>query len=60
MFLVASFSQERETSVEAQTQPSGPSENEVALQEALNNVQQHNEALNAQYQAQVGINKLLN
>ncbi|XP_055009575.1 golgin subfamily A member 2 isoform X2 [Boleophthalmus pectinirostris] len=56
---IASFSQEKETPNEADVQFSGPSENEVALQEALNNIQQQNEALSAQYQAQLRDNEQL-
>ncbi|KAK7896018.1 hypothetical protein WMY93_021343 [Mugilogobius chulae] len=56
---IASYSQEKETVNEADPQSSGPSESEVALQEALNNVQQQNEALSAQYQAQLRDNEQL-
>lgn len=51
----ALLSQEREAQVNAEPQSSGPSESEVALQEALNTLQQEKDALIAQYQAQVYI-----
>ncbi len=47
------LSQEREAQDAAEPQSSGPSESEVALQEALNTLQQEKDALTAQYQAQV-------
>ncbi|XP_071321734.1 golgin subfamily A member 2 isoform X1 [Trachinotus anak] len=57
----ALLSQEREAqySAEPQTQSSGPSETEVALQESLNRLQQEKEALTAQYQAQLRDNEQL-
>ncbi|KAM3873866.1 LOW QUALITY PROTEIN: golgin subfamily A member 2 [Diretmus argenteus] len=48
----AMLSQEREAQGHSEPQPSGPSESEVALQEALNSLQQERDALSAQYQAQ--------
>ncbi|KAJ0013070.1 hypothetical protein NQD34_017404 [Periophthalmus magnuspinnatus] len=56
---IATFSQEKETPNEAEPQSTGPSESEVALQEALNNIQQQNEALSAQYQTQLRDNEQL-
>lgn len=53
--LPALLSQEREAQGDAEAQSSGPSESEVALQEALNALQQEKDALIAQYQAQVCI-----
>lgn len=49
----ALLSQEREAQDNAEPQSSGPSESEVALQEALNALHQEKHALTAQYQAQV-------
>ncbi|XP_061911267.1 golgin subfamily A member 2 isoform X2 [Entelurus aequoreus] len=43
----------------AEPQASGPSETEVALQEALNTLQQQNNSLNAQYQSQLSDNEQL-
>ncbi len=54
-FPPASLSQEQEAQDQAEPQSSGPSENEVALQEALNTLQQEKDTLTAQYQAQVYI-----
>lgn len=51
----ALLSQEREAQDAAEPQSSGPSESEMALQEALNTLQQEKDALTAQYQAQVRI-----
>lgn len=51
----ALLSQEREAQNDAEPQSSGPSESEVALQEALNSLQQEKDALTAQYKAQVYI-----
>lgn len=51
----ALLSQEREAQDNAEPQPSGPSEQEVALQEALNSLQQEKNSVTAQYQAQVCI-----
>lgn len=53
--LSALLSQEREAQEDAEAQPciSGPSESEVALQEALSTLQQEKDALTTQYQAQV-------
>lgn len=48
------LSQEREAdNAEPQSQSSGPSESEVALQESLNRLEEEKEALTSQYQAQV-------
>lgn len=48
------LSQEREAdNAEPQSQSSGPSESEVALQESLNRLGEEKEALTSQYQAQV-------
>lgn len=49
----ASLSQEREAQHDAEPQSSGPSESEVALQEALNALQQEKDTVTAQYKAQV-------
>ncbi|XP_029371812.1 golgin subfamily A member 2 isoform X1 [Echeneis naucrates] len=49
----ALLSQEREAQDNAESQSSGPSERELALQENLNVLQQEKEALNEQYQAQL-------
>lgn len=49
----ASLSQEREAQLDAEPQSSGPSESEVALQEALNALHQEKDAMTAQYKAQV-------
>lgn len=51
--LLALLSQEREAQHGTEPQSSGPSENEVALQEALNALQQEKDAITSQYQAQV-------
>ncbi|XP_075311419.1 golgin subfamily A member 2 isoform X3 [Odontesthes bonariensis] len=48
----ALLSVEKEAQDSAEPQSSGPSESEVALQEALNTLQQEKEAVTAQYQAQ--------
>ncbi|KAJ7987297.1 hypothetical protein DPEC_G00337270 [Dallia pectoralis] len=53
----ALLSQEREVQVEHQ--PSGPSENERALQEALSTLQQETDSLNQQFQAQLRDNEQL-
>ncbi|XP_044028984.1 golgin subfamily A member 2 isoform X2 [Siniperca chuatsi] len=53
------LSQEREARDVAVPQPSGPSESEVALQEALNTLQQEKDTLTAQYQAQLRDNEQL-
>ncbi|XP_035523392.1 golgin subfamily A member 2 isoform X2 [Morone saxatilis] len=55
----ALLSQEREARDIAETQSSGPSESEVALQEALSTLQQEKDALTAQYQAQLRDNEQL-
>ncbi|XP_041666358.1 golgin subfamily A member 2 isoform X2 [Cheilinus undulatus] len=55
----ALLSQESHAQKEAEPQSSGPSENEVALQEALSTVQQEKDALTAQYQAQLRDNEQL-
>ncbi|KAF7657084.1 hypothetical protein LDENG_00031830 [Lucifuga dentata] len=55
----ATLSQEREAESHADPQSLGPSENEVALQEALSSLQQEKEALLAQYQAQLRDNEQL-
>uniref|UniRef100_A0A8C5D8F1 Golgin subfamily A conserved domain-containing protein n=1 Tax=Gouania willdenowi TaxID=441366 RepID=A0A8C5D8F1_GOUWI len=51
--------QERETQHSAEPQCTGPSEKEVALQEALKNLQQETESVAAQYQAQLRDNEQL-
>lgn len=51
----ALLSVEKEAQENAEPQPSGPSEAEVALQEALSSLQQEKDAITAQYQAQVCI-----
>ncbi|XP_068562382.1 golgin subfamily A member 2 isoform X4 [Cebidichthys violaceus] len=53
------LSQEREALDNAEPQSSGPSESEVALQEALNTLRQEKDALIAQYQAQLRDNEQL-
>ncbi|KAK5852015.1 hypothetical protein PBY51_023521 [Eleginops maclovinus] len=55
----ALLSQEREALENAEPQFSGPSESEVALQEALNALHQEKDALSAQYQAQLRDNEQL-
>uniref|UniRef100_A0A671V0U2 Golgin A2 n=1 Tax=Sparus aurata TaxID=8175 RepID=A0A671V0U2_SPAAU len=55
----ALLSQEREAQDNAEPQSSGPSESELALQEALNTLQQEKDALTAQYQAQLRDNEQL-
>ncbi|XP_026153136.1 golgin subfamily A member 2 isoform X2 [Mastacembelus armatus] len=55
----ALLSQEREAKEHAEPESSCPSESEVALQEALNSLQQEKEALTAQYQAQLRDNEQL-
>ncbi|CAJ1070624.1 golgin subfamily A member 2 isoform X1 [Xyrichtys novacula] len=55
----ALLSQERQVQQEAPPLSSGPSENEVALQEALSALQQEKEALTEQYQAQLRDNQQL-
>ncbi|XP_008299838.1 golgin subfamily A member 2 isoform X4 [Stegastes partitus] len=55
----ALLSQEREAQSGAEPQSSGPSESEVALQEALNSLQQEKDAITAQYQAQLRDNEQL-
>ncbi|XP_071371746.1 golgin subfamily A member 2 [Centroberyx affinis] len=55
----AMLSQEREAQGHAEPQSPGPSESEVALQEALNNLQQERDSLTAQYQAQLRDNEQL-
>lgn len=55
-FLCAALlSQEREAQNEAEPQSSEPSESELALQEALNTLQQEKDTVTAQFQAQVYI-----
>lgn len=49
----ALLSQEKEARNDAEHQSSQPSENEVALHETVNSLQQEKEAITAQYQAQV-------
>ncbi|CAL8385042.1 unnamed protein product [Gadus morhua 'NCC'] len=49
----AMLSQEQQARDHAVPQPSGPSESEVALQEALDRLHQEKEALTEQYQAQL-------
>ncbi|XP_031716290.1 golgin subfamily A member 2 isoform X5 [Anarrhichthys ocellatus] len=53
------LSQEREALDNAEPQSSGPSESEVALQEALNTLHQEKDALIAQYHAQLRDNEQL-
>ncbi|KAK5878900.1 hypothetical protein CesoFtcFv8_024264 [Champsocephalus esox] len=55
----ALLSQEREAQDNAEPQSSGPSESEVALQEALSALHQEKHALTAQYQAQLRDNEQL-
>ncbi|XP_060918083.1 golgin subfamily A member 2 isoform X4 [Labrus mixtus] len=55
----ALLSQERHSQKEAAPQSSGPSESEVALQEALSTLQQEKDALSAQFQAQLRDNQQL-
>lgn len=55
----ALLSQEREAQHNVEHQSSRPSENEVALQETINNLQQEKEALSAQYEAQLRDNEQL-
>nr|XP_043867756.1 golgin subfamily A member 2 isoform X4 [Solea senegalensis] len=55
----ALLSQEKDPQDNAEAQPSGPSENEIALEENLNRLQQEKEALAAQYQAQLRDNEQL-
>ncbi|XP_026029495.1 golgin subfamily A member 2 isoform X1 [Astatotilapia calliptera] len=55
----ALLSQEREAQHGTEHQSSGPSENEVALQEALNALQQEKDAITSQYQAQLRDNEQL-
>ncbi|CAL9683339.1 unnamed protein product [Knipowitschia caucasica] len=56
---LASIKQEHEAVGAEGSQSSGPSEAEVSLQEALDRVQQQNQALSAQYQAQLRDNEQL-
>lgn len=53
--LTALLSVEKEAQENTEPQPSGPSEGEVALQEALSSLQQQKDAIIEQYQAQVCI-----
>ncbi|XP_022053653.1 golgin subfamily A member 2 isoform X3 [Acanthochromis polyacanthus] len=55
----ALLSQEKEAQDGAEPQSSGPSESEVALQEALNSLQQEKDAVTMQYQAQLRDNEQL-
>ncbi|XP_054896430.1 golgin subfamily A member 2 isoform X2 [Poeciliopsis prolifica] len=55
----ALLSVEKEAQENAELQPSGPSEAEVALQEALSSLQQEKDAITAQYQAQLRDNEQL-
>ncbi|XP_029940689.1 golgin subfamily A member 2 isoform X3 [Salarias fasciatus] len=55
----ALLTQEREALDGAEPQPSGPSESELALQEAFNSLQQEKDAVAAQYQAQLRDNEQL-
>uniref|UniRef100_A0A668VFI7 Golgin subfamily A conserved domain-containing protein n=1 Tax=Oreochromis aureus TaxID=47969 RepID=A0A668VFI7_OREAU len=55
----ALLSQEKEAQHGTEPQSSGPSENEVALQEALNALQQEKDAITSQYQAQLRDNEQL-
>ncbi|XP_077593486.1 golgin subfamily A member 2 isoform X3 [Stigmatopora nigra] len=52
-------SKERENQSAAETQSSGPSQNESALQEALQTLQQEKDSLEAQYQSQLCDNEQL-
>uniref|UniRef100_A0A3Q4A8L7 Golgin subfamily A conserved domain-containing protein n=1 Tax=Mola mola TaxID=94237 RepID=A0A3Q4A8L7_MOLML len=56
---LALLSQEREAQNNAEPQSSGPSESEVALQEALNTLKQEKDTVTAQYQAQLRDNEQL-
>lgn len=49
------LSQEKEANKEAEPRSSEPSEHELALQEALNTLQQEKDTVTAQFQAQVHI-----
>ncbi|XP_047228905.1 golgin subfamily A member 2 isoform X2 [Girardinichthys multiradiatus] len=53
------LSMEKEAQDNKEPQPSGPSEGEVALQEALSSLQQEKDAITAQYQAQLRDNEQL-
>lgn len=53
LFPSALLSQEKEAQSTVEASPSGPSEGELALQEALNTLQQEKDHFHAQYQAQV-------
>ncbi|KAJ3604758.1 hypothetical protein NHX12_026810 [Muraenolepis orangiensis] len=55
----ALLSQEQQARDHAEPRPSGPSEREVTLQEALHSLHQEREALGAQYQAQLRDNEQL-
>ncbi|KAM9307260.1 golgin subfamily A member 2 isoform 3-T3 [Pholidichthys leucotaenia] len=55
----ALLSQEREAQAVAEVQSSAPSENEVALQEAVSSLRQEKEAVTAQYQSQLRDNEQL-
>ncbi|XP_028273554.1 golgin subfamily A member 2 isoform X2 [Parambassis ranga] len=55
----ALLSQEREAQENAEPQPSGPSEQEVALKEALTSLKQEKDTVTAQYQAQLRDNEQL-
>ncbi|KAM4719319.1 golgin subfamily A member 2 isoform 2-T2 [Anableps anableps] len=55
----ALLSVEKEAQNNAEPQPSGPSEAEVALQEAVSSLQQEKDAITAQYQAQLRDNEQL-
>ncbi|XP_041826420.1 golgin subfamily A member 2 isoform X3 [Melanotaenia boesemani] len=55
----ALLSMEKEAQDGAESQPSGPSESEVALQDALSSLQQEKDAVSAQYQAQLRDNEQL-
>ncbi|XP_023194244.1 golgin subfamily A member 2 isoform X1 [Xiphophorus maculatus] len=55
----ALLSVEKEAQENAEPQPSGPSEAEVALQESLSSLQQEKDAITAQYQAQLRDNEQL-
>lgn len=53
LFPSARLSQEKEAQSTVEAPPSGPSEGELALQEALNTLQQEKDHFHVQYQAQV-------
>lgn len=56
-FPLALLSQEKESQSTVEPPSSGPSEGELALQEALGTLQQEKDHIHAQYQAQVNTKK---